>query len=97
MYSEHTNCSYTHMLQSALFQCIRVAAVQEREYDATAVNPALVVHKLAMSAYAICKYGECYLVYVTGLPVSYPSCLHATTASLVPQLLSGQMPLHPKL
>ena len=37
------------MLQSALFQCIRVAAVQEREYDATAVNPALVVHKLAVN------------------------------------------------
>jgi len=40
---------------------------------------------------------EHHLPYVTALPVSYPSCLHATVASLVPQLLSGQMPVHPKL
>jgi len=40
---------------------------------------------------------EHHLPYVTALPVSYPICLHATVASLVPQLLSGQMPVHPKL
>lgn len=86
MYSEHTNCSYTHMLQSALFQCIRVATVQEREYDATAVNPALVVPQtsyVSVCNMQIWRVLPCVCHWSPCLISQLPTCHNSLTSAPV--------------
>ena len=87
MYSERTNCSYTHMLQSAILPCIKVAAVQERECGTTAVNPPLVVHKLAMLVYAcnmkIWRVLPCVCHCSSCLISQLPTCHNSLTSAPV--------------